>query len=325
MRVARGSSKQVAVIGGGPAGLMAAEVAARGGAAVTVYERMPTVGRKFLLAGRGGLNLTHSEELAAFLGRYGAAEPRLRDAIEAFSPGALRAWCEDLGQETFVGSSGRVFPKSMKTSPLLRAWIRRLDAAGVQFKLRHRWTGWDEAGRLLFDTPQGQQAIATDATILALGGASWPQLGADGAWVDAIGGAGIGVAPLQPSNCGFLVGWSDVFRTRFAGQPLKRLELSFGSQKVRGEAVVTQAGLEGGGIYALSGTPARGDCRFRRSAAAHRLAPRPCACRPGNASRGAARETVALDVSAQGRESVSGGDRAAAGSGYRVIRSASPP
>ena len=231
---------------------MAAEVAARGGAAVTVYERMPTVGRKFLLAGRGGLNLTHSEDLAAFLGRYGAAEPGLRAAIEAFPPDALRAWCEALGQATFVGSSGRVFPRSMKTSPLLRAWLRRLDAAGVSFKLRHRWTGWDEEGRLLFDTPQGQTTISADATILALGGASWPHLGSDGAWVDAMSGAGVGVTPLQPANCGFVVRWSDIFRTRFAGQPLKRLELSFGDQKVRGEALVTETGLEGGGVYALS-------------------------------------------------------------------------
>jgi len=244
--------KKVAVIGGGPAGLAAAEVAARGGAAVTVYERMPTVGRKFLLAGRGGLNLTHSEELAAFLGRYGSAEPGLRAAIEVFPPDALRAWCEALGQETFVGSSGRVFPRSMKTSPMLRAWLRRLDAAGVSFKLRHRWMGWDEEGRLFFATPQGRTTISADATILALGGASWPHLGSDGAWVDAISGAGVGVTPLQAANCGFVVRWSDIFRTRFAGQPLKRLTLSFGDQKVRGEALVTETGLEGGGVYALS-------------------------------------------------------------------------
>jgi uncharacterized flavoprotein (TIGR03862 family) len=244
--------KQIAVIGGGPAGLMAAEVATRGGAAVTVYDRMPTVGRKFLLAGRGGLNLTHSEALDAFLARYGAAAPHLRAAIDAFPPHALRAWCEELGQETFVGSSGRVFPRSMKTSPLLRAWLRRLDAAGVDFKLRHRWLGWDAQGRHLFDAPEGATALSADATVLALGGASWPHLGSDGAWTDTISGAGVSVAPLRPANCGFLAGWSDVFRSRFAGHPLKRLELSFGSHKVRGEAMVTEAGLEGGGIYALS-------------------------------------------------------------------------
>jgi uncharacterized flavoprotein (TIGR03862 family) len=245
-------AKHIAIIGGGPAGLMAAEVAASGGAAVTVYERMPTVGRKFLLAGRGGLNLTHSEEISSFLRRYAAAEPHLRAAIEAFPPDALRAWCEALGQETFVGSSGRVFPRSMKTSPVLRAWLRRLDAAGVGFKLRHRWTGWDEGGRLLFDTPEGSTAIGADAAVLALGGASWPHLGSDGLWVDAVSGAGVGVTPLQPANCGFMVRWSGIFRTRFAGQPLKRLALSFGDQKVRGEALVTETGLEGGGVYALS-------------------------------------------------------------------------
>jgi uncharacterized flavoprotein (TIGR03862 family) len=250
--VAHALPKKVAVIGGGPAGLMAAEVAARGGAAVTVYERMPTVGRKFLLAGRGGLNLTHSEDLDAFIARYGAAAPHLRAAIDAFPPNTLRRWCEELGLETFVGSSGRVFPRSMKTSPLLRAWLRRLDAAGVGFKLRHRWMGWDAQGRHLFDTPEGPTAISADATVLALGGASWPQLGSDGAWVETVSEAGVGVAPLRPANCGFLVDWSDVFRSRFAGHPLKRLELAFGSHKMRGEAMVTETGLEGGGIYALS-------------------------------------------------------------------------
>jgi uncharacterized flavoprotein (TIGR03862 family) len=250
--MANASAKQVAIVGGGPAGLMAAEVASCGGAAVTVYERMPTAGRKFLLAGRGGLNLTHSENLAAFLGRYGAAEPGVRAAIEAFPPDALRAWCEALGQETFVGSSGRVFPKAMKTSPLLRAWLRRLGTAGVGFQLRHRWVGWDDAGRLRFDTPDGPTAIGVDATVLALGGASWPHLGGDGLWVNPVRGAGVGVTPLRPANCGFIVGWSDVFRSRFAGEPLKRLALSFGDRTARGEALVTETGLEGGGVYALS-------------------------------------------------------------------------
>jgi uncharacterized flavoprotein (TIGR03862 family) len=231
---------------------MAAEVLVGGGARVTVYDAMPTVGRKFLLAGRGGLNLTHSEELATLLGRYGAAERRLRPAIEAFPPAALRAWCEALGQETFVGSSGRVFPKSMKTSPLLRSWLRRLDAAGVAFKLRHRWTGWDGAGALTFATPGGPATIAADATVLALGGGSWPQLGSSGAWVDVLRAAGVRVVPLQPANCGFLVLWSDIFRSRFAGAPLKRLGLAFGAHAVRGEALITRTGLEGGGVYALS-------------------------------------------------------------------------
>jgi uncharacterized flavoprotein (TIGR03862 family) len=231
---------------------MAAEVLARGGASVTVYDRMPSVGRKFLLAGRGGLNLTHSEDLERLLGRYGAAAPRLRAAIEAFPPSALRAWCEELGQPTFVGSSGRVFPKAMKASPLLRAWLARLAASGVMFRLRHLWTGWDEAGRLQFTTPDGSIAIDADAAVLALGGASWPRLGSDGAWIARLAQAGVAMAPPQPANCGVLVAWSDVFRERFAGQPLKRLEASVADRKERGEAIVTSAGLEGGAIYALS-------------------------------------------------------------------------
>ncbi|MEA2877701.1 MAG: hypothetical protein QOF14_2897 [Hyphomicrobiales bacterium] len=230
---------------------MAAEVLARGGAQVTIYDRMPSAGRKFLMAGRGGLNLTHSEDLETFLTRYGAAAPALRAAIEAFPPGGVRAWAEALGQQTFVGSSGRVFPRAMKASPLLRAWLRRLDGAGVRFVFRHRWTGWD-GERLAFDTPDGAIAVEADATVLALGGASWPRLGSDGAWVAPLTQTGVAVAPLVAANCGFVVPWSQHFR-RFAGQPLKRLTLSFGGQALRGEAIVTGAGLEGGGIYALSG------------------------------------------------------------------------
>jgi uncharacterized flavoprotein (TIGR03862 family) len=246
------ASRDVAVVGGGPAGLMAAEVLANGGATVTVYDRMPSLARKFLLAGRGGLNLTHSEVLEAFLKRYGAAEPQLRNAIAAFSPEALRAWCEGLGQETFVGSSGRVFPTAMKSSPLLRAWLKRLGAAGVQVKLRHQWMGFDEDGRLLFNAPNGPVAIAADATVLALGGASWPRLGSDGGWVAALSGAGVAITPLEPANCGFLVAWTDLFRNRFEGEPLKRVALSVGGITVRGEAIITRAGIEGGGVYALS-------------------------------------------------------------------------
>ena len=243
---------KVAVIGAGPAGLMAAEVLAEGGARVTVYDRMPSVGRKFLLAGRGGLNLTHGEELDRFLTRYGAAMPRLRSVIEAFPPAAVRAWCEGLGQDTFVGSSGRVVPKSFKTSPLLRVLLRRLGDGGVEFKLRHHWIGCDERGDVLFDAPEGRGVFHADAVVLALGGASWPRLGSDGGWADVLAKAGIAVTPLRPANCGFIANWSDVFRERFQGQPLKRIELSFGGQSVRGEAIITRQGLEGGGIYALS-------------------------------------------------------------------------
>jgi uncharacterized flavoprotein (TIGR03862 family) len=243
--------RQVAIIGAGPAGLMAADVLARGGAQVTVYDRMPSAGRKLLMAGRGGLNLTHSEALEPFLARYGDAAPALRTAIEGFPPQALRAWAEELGQPTFVGTSGRVFPRAMKSSPLLRAWLRRLDAAGVHFCFRHRWSGWDGV-HLTFDTPDGAIAIEADATVLALGGASWPRLGSDGSWVAPLTNAGIAVAPLEPANSGFRVGWSPHF-SKFAGAPLKRIALAFGDRHVRGEAIITAAGLEGGAIYALSG------------------------------------------------------------------------
>src|SRR6202034_4503151 len=248
----RTSKVQVAVIGAGPAGLMAAETLAQGGNAVTVYDAMPSAGRKFLMAGRGGLNLTHSEPLPAFLARYREAEPCLAAAIDGFPPEGLRAWCEALGQPTFVGTSGRIFPKVLKASPLLRAWLRRLDAMGVSFSMRHRWTGWDDSGRLLFQTPAGESAIETRATVLALGGASWPRLGSDGGWAELLRGKGVGVSPLKPANCGFTVNWSDIFRERFEGAPLKGIALSFAKRSVRGEAVVTREGIEGGAVYALS-------------------------------------------------------------------------
>ena len=241
----------IAVIGGGPAGLMAAEVLAQGGAAVTVYDQMTSLGRKFLLAGRGGLNLTHSEELALFLTRYGDADPLLRGAIEAFPPQALRAWADSLGQATFVGSSGRVFPTSLKTSPLLRTWLLRLGNLGVTVKLRHRWEGWDESGRLRFTAADGEQLVAPAATILALGGASWPRLGSDARWAAMLRARGVMVTPLRPANCGFTAAWSEVFR-KFEGAPLKRIAVSFAGRSMRGEAVVTRDGLEGGAIYALS-------------------------------------------------------------------------
>jgi len=243
---------RIAVVGGGPAGLMAAETLAGGGASVTVYERMPSVGRKFLMAGRGGLNLTHSEPLEAFLGRYGAAREGLAPAIEAFPPAALTAWAEGLGQPTFVGSSGRVFPKVMKASPLLRAWLRRLAELGVVVKTRHEWAGWSGDGALLFRTPEGDALVTPDATVLALGGASWPRLGSTGDWVTTLSDAGASVNPLQPANAGVDVAWNDVFRDRFAGQPIKGAALTVGRRRTLGEAMVTRHGLEGGSVYALS-------------------------------------------------------------------------
>lgn len=231
---------------------MSAEVLAQGGARIIVYDAMPSPGRKFLMAGRGGLNLTHSEPLPDFLQRYREAVPHLRAAVEAFPPDALRDWSAALGQLTFVGSSGRVFPKTFKASPLLRAWLRQLGATGVQFAFRHRWTGWDADGRLQFQTPDGVLAIAPSATVLALGGASWPRLGSDGAWVDCLAAKGVAISKLRPANSGFTVAWSELFRDRFEGQPLKGVALTIGAHTVRGEAMITRSGIEGGAIYALS-------------------------------------------------------------------------
>jgi uncharacterized flavoprotein (TIGR03862 family) len=231
---------------------MAAEVLARGGGRVTVYDGMPSAGRKFLMAGRGGLNLTHSEPLPAFLARYREATPRLAAAIEAFPPDALRAWSEALGQPTFVGTSGRVFPKTFKASPLLRAWLRRLDAEGVKFAFRHRWRGWDAQGRLQFQAPDGPQVVEATATVLALGGASWPRLGSDGTWTELLAAKGVTISPLKPANSGFTVAWSDIFRDRFEGQPLKSVALTIAKHSARGEAIITRNGIEGGVVYVLS-------------------------------------------------------------------------
>ena len=239
----------VAVLGGGPAGLAAAEVLAQAGHAVTLYDRMPSLGRKFLLAGNGGLNLTHSEPLERFLAQYtGSVAATAVDAVTAFPPAALRDWAHGLDQPTSIGSSGRVFPQAFKATPLLRAWLGRLATLGVQLRTRHRWTGWDGSA-LAFDTPAGPVRITPAATVLALGGASWPRLGSDGAWVAALPDA---VAPLRPANCGFLCSWSAVFQARFPGEPLKRIAASFRGTTIRGEALVTADGIEGGAIYALS-------------------------------------------------------------------------
>jgi uncharacterized flavoprotein (TIGR03862 family) len=242
-------SPEAAVIGGGPAGLMAAEILAQGGALVTVFDHMPSVGRKLLMAGRGGLNLTHSEPLSDLLARYGAARIRLEPAITTFPPQSFISWCHALGQPTFIGSSGRVFPRAMKASPLLRAWLVRLASQGVRLRTRHRWTGWSSDGALRFGGPDGPVETYPDVTVLACGGASWPRLGTDGAWASSLFGQ---VAPFRPANCGFTVAWSGHLRGRFAGHPLKRLALTFGERTVRGEAVITAGGIEGGGIYALS-------------------------------------------------------------------------
>ena len=242
----------VAVIGAGPAGLMAAQRLSAAGLAVTVHERMPTPGRKLLMAGRGGLNLTHSEPFDRFLTRYGQAAPRLAPILEAFPPQALVAWAEDLGQETFVGSSGRIFPKALKASPLLRAWLARLAAQGARLRTRCEWRGWDEDGALVFQTGEGAtETSRPNATILALGGASWPGLGSNGAWRDILMARGIGVAPFGPANAGVSIGWSDAFAARFAGVPLKNIALTRGEVTVRGEAMITATGLEGGAIYTL--------------------------------------------------------------------------
>ncbi|MCR5874928.1 TIGR03862 family flavoprotein [Phenylobacterium sp. J426] len=240
--------RTVAVVGAGPAGLFAAERLAQAGLKVTVFDRMPSVARKFLMAGRGGLNLTHSEDFEAFVARYGGAAGRLRPYLERFPPAALIAWAEGLDQPTFVGSSGRVFPKALKASPLLRAWLARLAELGVEVRPRHEWRGWTDDGALLFQAPDGRHEVRCDAVVLALGGASWPKLGTDGGWAALLPEA---VAPFRPANVGVDVTWSPVMQG-FAGQPLKGIALTHGARTVRGEAMVSRYGLEGGAIYAIS-------------------------------------------------------------------------
>ncbi|OHE62392.1 MAG: NAD(FAD)-utilizing dehydrogenase [Thiobacillus sp. GWE1_62_9] len=251
--------KTVIIIGGGPAGLMAAEILSQGGVQVDLYDAMPSVGRKFLLAGVGGMNITHSEPFTVFPSRYGARAETMKPLLEAFPPDTLCEWIRGLGVETFVGSSGRVFPKDMKAAPLLRAWLHRLREAGVRFHVRHRWLGWTGDGALLFANPQGELNVGADAVVLALGGGSWAKLGSDGVWVPLLVQRGVEVAPLLPSNCGFDVagGWSEHLKSRFAGQPLKTVALRFTdaaghSNERRGELMLSASGVEGSLVYALS-------------------------------------------------------------------------
>ncbi|MEB0090348.1 TIGR03862 family flavoprotein [Pseudomonas sp. CCI1.2] len=244
----------VAIVGGGPAGLMAAEVLSQAGINVDLYDAMPSVGRKFLLAGVGGMNITHSEPYPAFLSRYAERAPFIAPLLRSFGPDTLRDWIQQLGIETFVGSSGRVFPTDMKAAPLLRAWLKRLRDAGVVIHTRHRWLGWNADGTLRMANAEGEQTLKPDAVLLALGGASWARLGSDGAWLPLLEEQGITITALQPSNCGFEVaGWSELLRSKFAGAPLKNIAVGLQSQTPRmGECVVTETGVEGSLIYALS-------------------------------------------------------------------------
>ncbi|WP_282945289.1 NAD(P)/FAD-dependent oxidoreductase [Cellulomonas endometrii] len=301
------------VVGGGPAGLVAAEVLARSGVAVTVYDRMPSVSRKLLLAGHGGLNITHSEDRERMLARYGASADRLAPMIDAFTPADLRAWCADLGEPTFVGSSGRVFPQSFRATPLVRAWLTRLDELGVRLEKRQRWTGWTADGAGLRLTAVGGPTDGTerearhDAVLFALGGASWPRLGADGSWIDAFAGRGVAVAPLRAANVGMRVGWTPGFADRFQGVPLKSVALTVrgqGAAPVRGDAMVTRTGIEGGPVYA-SGAAVRaaldadGRCvlevDLRPDLSAARLAERLARRRPRDSRSSWLQRSIGLD------------------------------
>ena len=244
---------RVAIVGGGPAGLMAAErLAAVDGLEVAVFDAMPSFGRKFLMAGKGGMNITHGEALAGFVGRYGDRQAEIGRLLERFGAQQLREWISGLGIDTFVGSSGRVFPTGMKAAPLLRAWLHRLRGQGVHFHVRHRWQGWAADGALRFATPEGQRQVAADAVILALGGGSWARLGSDGAWLPLLAERGIPVEPLKPANCGFDVAWTAHFSERFAGEPVKPVIASVAGWRRQGEFNITAGGIEGGLVYALA-------------------------------------------------------------------------
>lgn len=255
-RASSANTRRIAIVGGGPAGLMAAEAAAAAGLTVDLYEAKGSVGRKFLLAGKGGLNLTHGEPFEPFVARYAERADAVRDWLHDFDADALRTWAAGLGVETFVGSSGRVFPADLKAAPLMRRWVHRLRTQGVRFHAHHRWTGWGPDGRLRFDAPGTPLLVDADACVLALGGASWPQLGSDGAWVEWLGARGVGIAPLKPANCGFDIGWSAHLATRFAGAPLKPVTAHWtdrtgNTRQRQGECVLTATGIEGSLIYAI--------------------------------------------------------------------------
>jgi len=310
------TGRQVAIVGGGPAGLMAAEVLAEAGHAVTVYERMPTVARKFLLAGKSGLNITHSEDYQRFRARFGQAGGRLAAALDAFTPADVRDWAAGLGAETFTGSSGRVFPTVMKASPLLRAWIARLAAAGVEILPRHCFTGFTEEGPA-FDTPQGRLVARCDAVLLALGGASWPRLGSDAGWVAGLAGWGVEVKAFRPANCGFDVDWSETFRDRFAGAALKAVTATSDAGTFPGEFVISRHGIEGSLVYAHAASLRDSLERDGRAALAVDLAP------------GRAAERIARDLARQdAKQSLSNRLRKGAGiEGVKtaLLREVAPP
>jgi uncharacterized flavoprotein (TIGR03862 family) len=289
------------VIGGGPAGLMAAEALVERGVDVDLYDSMPSLGRKFLMAGHGGLNLTHSESFRGFLARFGEAASDVEPALRRFGPDDLRAWARALGIETFVGTSGRVFPVDFKAAPLLRAWLRRLRADGVRIHVRHRWEGWSDDGALEFAAPTGRITVRAAATVLALGGASWPSLGSTGAWAPTLRAKGIDVAPLRPSNCGFDTPWSEHFRERFAGHPVKTITLSHRGASVPGEFVVTEAGVEGGAVYTLS-------ARLRDEIAAEGSVRVAIDLAPGRDA-----ERIAAGLASRGKRSLATALKAAAG------------
>lgn len=305
------------MVGGGPAGLIAAEVLARAGVAVTVYDRMPSPARKFLLAGHGGLNITHSEDLDPFLSRYGASAEQLAPMLARFTPADLRAWCAGLGEQTFVGSSGRVFPRSFRATPLVRAWLARLADLGVVIERRQRWTGWTDAGLRFTGADDAIREVVGDVTVFALGGASWPRLGADGGWVGPFSDRGVATTPLRPANVGMRVEWTGTFAERFEGSPLKHVALSAGGQRSRGDAMVTRTGIEGGPVYAIGAAirdvlEADGRCvlevDLRPSLSHEQVAERLQRRRPKDSASNWLRRTLGLDPVAIGllREGLAG-------------------